>query len=51
MSDVNIPILVVAIIYIVGMNLYFGNNWIPQSNAEIICDGIGAIIIAMALLK
>lgn len=51
MNEVNVPILIVAVIYIFFMNKYFGNNWLPQSNAEVICDGIGAMIIALAFLK
>ena len=29
---------------------YFGWNWSPQSDAEIICDGIAMLIMAMAFL-
>lgn len=45
------------IIWLVGMffwweeTAYFGWNMLPQSPAEVICDGIAALIFALACLK
>ena len=30
---------------------YFGWNLTPQSSAEVICDGITAVIVSLALIK
>lgn len=40
-----------AIFWGIFETAYFGWNLEPHSDAEIICDGIGFIILALALCK
>lgn len=47
----NWPVLVIALIFFYEQNKYFGWNGWPQSNAELICDGITLLLLAMAWLR
>ena len=47
----NSIILLIAVIYIICANSFFGNNWLPQSEAEVIADGIGCLLIALAFIN
>lgn len=38
----------IGLCFFIIENSYFGWNWSPQSLAEIICDGIGLTIFAIA---
>ena len=46
----NVPIIVVATVFWMFETHYFGWNMNPQSDAELICDGIVAVIFAMAFI-
>ena len=45
---VNWLILMMAILYGITESAYFGGNFHPSSDAEIICDGIMMLIGALA---
>lgn len=47
----NIGIFVIAVVWAYFYNSHFGWNWSSQSPEEVICDGIFAILMAMAVLK
>lgn len=49
--SMNWPIFLIAIGYGFAENAYFGWNIIPQSDAEMIADGIGLILFALSFLK
>ncbi len=40
-----------VIVWFVSSNAYFGWSWRPQSDAEMICDGIAFVLLALALLR
>lgn len=40
-------ILFVVIFFVTWMNSYFGWNWYPKSEAELICDGISALMLCL----
>jgi hypothetical protein len=42
---------ILALTWITAETWYFGWNWVPHSNAEIICDGIGMLIMALAIFS
>jgi len=46
----NRTIFICAIIFGIIETAYFGWNFTPQSDAEMICDGITMIIASMAFL-
>ena len=39
---------VLALIFGVVSNAWFGWNWTPKSDAEVICDGIVLLLVAVA---
>lgn len=39
----------IALAYSVEQNNYFGWNWLPKSDAELITDGITALLFVIAL--
>ena len=39
-----------AIAFFFAQNIYFGWNWSPKSDTEIICDGIGLLLCALAII-
>ena len=41
----------VLIFYCWSYNTYFGNNWLPKSGEEAICDGIAMLIFIFILLS
>ena len=47
----NYYILYLSGIFMYIENSYFGWNFEPQSDAELICNGITCLILAMAFLK
>lgn len=47
----NWPIWFLAAIFWFNENRYFGWNGWPQSDAELICDGIVCLLVALACLK
>ncbi len=49
-KTVNWPIVFVFAIYAVVKDAYFGWNLTPKTDAELICDGIGVLVFALALL-
>jgi hypothetical protein len=50
MNKPNLLVLVLAITYAVEQRLYFGGNMMPTNDAEMITDGIGFIILALAFV-
>lgn len=40
-------LLIIAIVYTYEQNKYFGHHWEPQSDAEVIADGISFILAAL----
>ena len=47
----NNKIAFISILFWAVSTHYFGWNMTPQSDAELICDGITMLILAMAFLK
>ena len=47
---VNWPILIMALAFGISKTRYFGWNMHPESDAEIICDGITMLIGALAFV-
>lgn len=45
----NIQIFIVSIFWAYVYNSYFGWNWNSKSAEEIICDGIFAILLSIAI--
>jgi hypothetical protein len=43
--------IAICIAWVIGSNAYFGWNWRPQSDAELLADGIGLILAVVALNK
>jgi len=37
-----------ALIFGIVSNAWFGWNWMPKSDAEVICDGMGLLLLAVA---
>lgn len=50
-KSVNWPIIFVFFIYAVVKDNYFGWNLTPQTSFEVIADGIGVLIFALALIS
>ena len=48
---INIPILFLALFFGFMQTSYFGHNWKPKSEAEVICDGITVLIAALSLVQ
>lgn len=48
-NPLGIPLVITGIIFLVTETQYFGNNLFPLSNAEVICDGIGLLVIAIGV--
>jgi hypothetical protein len=40
----------IALMYTIMENVYFGWNLTPKSDAELICDGICALLFSMAYM-
>lgn len=38
-----------AIVFEIASNAHFGWNWTPQSDAELICDGIALVLVVVAV--
>ena len=47
----NLNIFIIAAVYAYWQNSYFGWNYFPKSDAEIISDGIAAILFALAFFR
>jgi hypothetical protein len=47
---VNFAVLVIAILWMCECHSYFGRNAAPGSDVEIVCDGIGMILVAMSMM-
>ena len=45
-----LAIILLAILYGFVETTYFGGNFFPKSDAEMICDGIGLILFSLAFL-
>jgi len=43
-------ILFISIIFWLLETSYFGWNWSPQSPSEVVCDGIVAILVSLAVI-
>lgn len=41
---------VIAMFFGIWSNRYFGHHWYPQTDAELVCGGIGLILCAMAVI-
>jgi hypothetical protein len=48
MKRFNWPIAIIALAFFVSENVYFGWNSYPQSDAELIADGLVCLIFALA---
>lgn len=46
----NTQILFLAVVFWVMENSYFGWNWKPQSDAELLADGIVLVLLALAIV-
>ncbi len=42
-------VMVGAVIYARIETSHFGNNWLPQSAAEMVCDGIALLVSAIGV--
>jgi hypothetical protein len=47
----SLMIWIAAILFGLSETAYFGWNWSPKSDAEMVCDGITMILAALALLS
>lgn len=47
----NIPVWLTAVSFSLGETAYFGWNWTPASDAEVICDGISMLLLALAFVS
>ena len=47
----NVKILILAIIFGVTETAFFGWNSLPESPAEVVCDGITMLILALAFMR
>jgi len=47
----NIQLIFLAILYAFTETAYFGWNWSPQSDAEVIADGIVFLLFATACIR
>jgi len=45
----NYLIIVFAILFCTMETKYFGYNWSPQSDEEIICDGISLLLFSLGI--
>lgn len=45
----NLRIFVMAALFGIAETVYFGNNLLPASNAELICDGITLVLFALSI--
>ena len=48
---VTMGLFAIALTFAVAQNSYFGWNWTPKSDAELVCDGINLMLWAMAILS
>lgn len=44
MKKIGFVLLTLAVIFVFAETVYFGNNLLPETNAEKICDGIALLI-------
>lgn len=49
-QDVSWMLYLIAIFYAYLVNRHFGWNWSPTNDAELIADGIGLMLVAMAVI-
>lgn len=47
----NWAVLLLAMVWAIMENRHFGWNFTPQSDAELICDGIGFLLVGMFMLN
>lgn len=38
------------VIWVISFNSYFGWNWIPKSDAELICDGLTVLMVIITIM-
>ena len=50
MDLLNLTILIIACTYTYIQNEYFGHNWSPQSDAEVLADGVSCMLFALAFI-
>ena len=50
MYKINWIRLIVTFLFAVNYNAYFGHNWMPQSDAEVICDGIFVLLFSLSVV-
>lgn len=48
--NVNWPIFAIAVLWGLLETAYFGWNWAPKSNAELIADGFTALLYALSFV-
>lgn len=48
---VNWSVFFLAVVFSLMANRYFGWNWKPESDAELICDGIVFLLAALSFMR
>ena len=48
-KKIGILLFIIAIIFVISETIYFGNNLLPSSTAERVCDGIGALLVIFGI--
>jgi len=43
-------ISIMAFAFAVWENMYFGHNWFPASDAELMADGLVLVLVALAIV-
>ena len=38
------------VLWVISYNSYFGWNWTPQSDSEIFCDGLTALMVVITIM-
>jgi hypothetical protein len=46
----NLQVFICAVLFWLAQNSYFGWNWLPKSDAEMIADGITYLLLAMSFM-
>ena len=49
MKPYSLLILLIALAYVITETYHFGSHWTPSCDAEVICDGIAALIFAVGI--
>lgn len=47
---IGIIVVIVATVFGMAETIYFGSNWAPSSDAELVCDVIAASLVGIGLI-